>query len=76
MEDSRCLAAQKWWAENQKFWAAVRQEWGKVFATNRNLQLHKSVAQKPLFMHLFALKPEQTAEMSAIIKQFVVNTEK
>ncbi len=76
VEDSRCLAAQKWWTENQKFWAAVRQEWDKVFAANRDLQLHKSVAQKPLFMHLFALKPEQSAEVSSIIRQFVVDTKK
>jgi hypothetical protein len=33
--------------------------------------MEKAVDKKPLFMHLFALKPEQTTEIKPIIGKFV-----
>jgi thioredoxin-like negative regulator of GroEL len=71
VEDSKCAFAQQWWAANQNFWAEVRKEWAEVYAKNKNLQLEKTVNKMPLFMHLFPLKPEQTAEIKPVIQQFV-----
>jgi hypothetical protein len=71
VEDSRCQIAQKWWTENQKFWAEVRKEWTQIFAQNKNLKLAKAIEGKPMFMHVFALKPEETAQIRPTIQKFV-----
>ncbi len=71
VEDSRCQKAMDYWKEYHAFWKEVRKEWGAVFARNKELNLVKSVDEKPLFMHLFALKPEQTNEIKPIISKFV-----
>ncbi len=71
VEDSRCQKALDYWKEYHAFWKEVRKEWGAVFARNKELNLVKSVDEKPLFMHLFALKPEQTNEIKPIISKFV-----
>ncbi len=68
VESSRCEAAQKWWAENQAFWAAVRQEWTRILEMENDLVLHKSVEEKPLFMHIFPLK--DTKEIRPTIEKF------
>ena len=71
--DSKCLAAQKWWKDNSGLWKNVRTKWQTIFAENKDLTLEKSVAKKPLYSHLFALKPDATkAETDAIIESFVV----
>jgi hypothetical protein len=71
VENSRCLAAQTWWTENKAFWAAARKEWSSIFAKNKDLSLAKTIDEKPLFMHLFALKPEQSNEIKPIIDKFL-----
>lgn len=71
VEASKCAFAQKWWKENQGFWAVARAEWAKIYAQNKDLALEKTVDKKPLFMHLFPLKPEQTAEIKPILQKFV-----
>lgn len=71
VEDSRCQKALEYWKEYHSFWKEVRKEWDSVFARNKELNLLKSVDEKPLFMHLFALKPEQTNEIKPIITKFV-----
>lgn len=71
VDDKKCAFAQQWWAANQKFWEEVRKEWAGVYAKNKDLQLEKAVDKKPLFMHLFPLKPEQTAEIKPVIEKFV-----
>lgn len=73
VDANRCAFAQQWWKENQAFWAEVRKEWTGVYAQNKDLVLEKAVDKKPLFMHLFPLKPEQTSEIKPIIKKFVKN---
>ena len=73
VEDSKCLAAQKWWTTNKSLWAKVRSKWAQVYGQNQNLQLLKSVDEKPLFMHLFALPANASqTEIDAIIDRFVV----
>jgi hypothetical protein len=71
VDATKCAFAQKWWKENQTFWAVARAEWAKIFAQNKDLTLEKTVDKKPLFMHLFPLKPEQTGEIKPIIQKFV-----
>lgn len=73
VEDSKCIAAQNWWKENNGLWKNVRTKWQTIFAQNKDLTLEKSVEKKPLYSHLFALKPDVTkTETDAIIESFVV----
>lgn len=72
VDDSKCIAAQKWWATNKPVWKNVRIKWDSVFAQNKDISLEKSVDKKPLFMHLFALEPEATkAQSDAVIDSFL-----
>lgn len=72
VEDSKCEAAAKWWEENKEMWSIVRKNWDKVFAKRQDLSLKRTVEEKPLFMHLFALdttaKPK---EIKQIIGEFI-----
>lgn len=72
VDDSKCLAAQNWWQENQALWAKVRLKWDEIFAENKTLKLASKVDEKPLFTYLFALKPTATqAEVNQIIESFI-----
>lgn len=71
VDNSRCQLAQEWWATHQAFWAKVRQEWNTVFALRKDLALQKTVDNQPLFMHIFKLKPEETAQIQPVIQRFV-----
>ena len=72
VEDSKCLAAQKWWKENGKMWKNVREKWQSVFDQDKTIELEKSVDNKPLFSHLFDLKPTATKEETdKIIDSFI-----
>lgn len=71
VDNSRCLAAQNWWKTNKDFWAVARQEWDSIFARRKDLILAKTVAEKPLFMHLFPLQTTQSNEIKGIIEQFL-----
>lgn len=71
--DSKCIAAQNWWETNKPLWKNVRNKWATVFAQNKDIFLEKAVNKKPLYSHLFALKPDATiAESDAIIDSFVI----
>lgn len=71
--DSKCKLAQNWWTNNSEVWKKVRSKWDKVYAANKDLSLQKAVDKKPLFVHLFALKPTASqAEVDAIIDAFVI----
>jgi hypothetical protein len=70
VENSRCAAAQKWWQQNQEFWAAVRAEWTKIFEAEKDLILRKTVDEKPLFMHIFSLK--DIKEIRPTIEKFLL----
>jgi hypothetical protein len=60
--DSKCLAAQQWWRLHEALWAKVRQKWHQELSMRNYVQLKKKLDEKPLFMHLFALKPNATQE--------------
>lgn len=70
--DYKCKAAQKWWKENEVIWKNVRAKWQTVFDQDKTIELEKSVDNKPLFSHLFELKPTATkADTDKIIDSFV-----
>ena len=72
VEDSKCKAAQNWWKENGALWKNVRTKWQSVFDADKDINLESSVDKKPLFMHLFDLKPTASkAETDKIIDSFV-----
>lgn len=73
IDDTKCIAAQKWWAENKAVWKNVRDKWGAVFAKNKDLNLEEKVNRKRLYSLLFDLKPDAKKEESdAIIESFIV----
>jgi hypothetical protein len=70
--DSRCAAAQKYWATNKAMWKNVREKWATIFARNKDLDLEAKVDGQQLFMFLFDLKPGATkAETDKIIDRFI-----
>lgn len=71
VDDAQCQTARDWWKTNASFWAVARQEWATLHARKKDLALHKTIDEKPLFMHLFALKPTETAQIKGIIARFV-----
>ncbi|GLB53367.1 hypothetical protein NBRC110019_24080 [Neptunitalea chrysea] len=72
VDDSKCKAAQEWWAKNKDLWANVRVKWAKVFDKNQDLTLQKIVEGKPLYKHLFSLPADASKkETDKIIDSFV-----
>ncbi|WP_163400229.1 DUF6607 family protein [Flavobacterium fluviatile] len=70
--DSKCIAGQKWWKENNTLWKNVRDKWQTLFERNKDLNLEAKVNKKALYSLLFDLKPNATkAETDAIIEKFV-----
>ncbi|MBK0370799.1 DUF6607 family protein [Flavobacterium agrisoli] len=70
--DSKCIAAQKWWKENEALWKNVRAKWNQVFAENKDLKLEEKVDKKALYSHLFKLEPNAPkSESDAIIDRFI-----
>lgn len=70
--DSKCLAAQKWWKENNALWKNVRDKWQTLFERNKDLNLEAKVNKKALYSLLFDLKPNAIkSESDAIIDKFV-----
>lgn len=70
--DSKCLAGQKWWKENNALWKNVRDKWQTLFERHKDLNLEAKVDRKTLYSLLFDLKPNATkAETDVIIDKFV-----
>ena len=73
VDDSKCNVGINWWAKNKEVWKKVRAKWDVEFAKDKDLSLKKSVEKKPLYMHLFDLKPDSDQkEIDKIIDSFVV----
>lgn len=62
VENSKCMAAQKWFNENKAMWKNVRDKWQMIFDQDQDLELQESVNKKPLFKYLFDLKPTASKE--------------
>jgi hypothetical protein len=74
VDDSKCEAAQKWWAANQDFWKKVRIKWDVEFAKNKDIKLKSVVDGKPLYMHLQKLKTDASqVEINNVIDSFIVS---
>lgn len=67
VDDSKCKAAQKWWAENKILWKNVRDKWQTVYDADKDIHLESSVDRKPLFMHLFTLEANTPKEKTDVI---------
>ena len=73
VDDSKCKLAQDFWRKNYAVWKKVRDKWEIVYDKNNSLSLEKSVDNQPLFVKLFALKPEASGEeVDKIIDSYVV----
>jgi len=73
VDDSKCNVGINWWAKNKELWKKVREKWDVEFAKDKDLSLKKSVEKKPLYMHLFDLKPDSDQkEIDKIIDSFVI----
>ena len=74
VEDSRCELAKKWWVDNKDFWKKVRNKWEVEFAKKTYLKLKTNVEDKPIFMHLQALKPDASQEeVNNTINKFILS---
>lgn len=72
VDDSKCKIAQEWWKKNNLVWKKVRDQWEMVFLKNKDLTLEKKVDNQPLYMKLFALKPEASKEeVAKIIDSYI-----
>lgn len=71
--DSKCQVAKNFWKNNNALWQKVRLKWEIEFKKNKDISLQKSVDGKPLYTHLFELKPDASqAEVDKIIDSFIV----
>ncbi|NMH29543.1 DUF6607 family protein [Flavobacterium silvaticum] len=71
--DSKCAAAQKYWAEYKPMWKNVRDKWAVVYGLNKDLKLQSKVDGQSLFSKLFDKKANTPkADTDAIIDSFVI----
>lgn len=71
LDDSKCAAAKKWWAENGEKWEVVRNKWNQVYARNTDLNLEAKVDNMALYKHLFKDEVSEASQIDAIIESFV-----
>ena len=61
VEDSKCKAAQDWWAKNQQYWSDVRKVWSDVYASQETLTFKGKVEDKVMYEKIFELGDEATS---------------
>ena len=73
VDDSKCIAAQKWWNENSAFWAEARAAWDDVYGRGKNLELATKVDGQHLYQLLFGMDASQIEpkKINKAIKSFV-----
>lgn len=73
VDDSKCKAAQKYWAEYKPMWKNVRDKWASVYGLNKDLSLKPKVEGRSLFMTLFDIKANAPkADTDKIIDGYVI----
>ena len=73
VDDLKCIIAQNYWKKNALTWKKVRDKWETIFVKDKDLVMQISQDKQPLFMKLFALKPDSSREeISKIIDGYVV----
>lgn len=72
VDDSKCKAAQDYWAKNKVKWAKVRTKWDEVFARKQDLILKEKVDNKVLFKYLLDDENYTSEkEINGVIDSFV-----
>ena len=72
VDDSKCIIAQNYWKKNALTWKKVRDKWESIFVKDKDLVMQISQDKQPLFMKLFALKPDSSREeISKIIDSYI-----
>ncbi|GCD77791.1 hypothetical protein JCM31826_12730 [Thermaurantimonas aggregans] len=72
VDDSRCFAAQKWWASNQQYWNTVRFIWDEELRRRELVILKRDSEGKPSFVTINALDPTSPqSEVRSAILQFL-----
>ena len=71
--NSKCKAAQDYWAKDHDKWALVRAKWDEVLARDKDLSLEDKVEHKQLFKYLSPDNQEYStkASIDSIIEAFV-----
>jgi hypothetical protein len=72
VDDSKCKAAQDWWAKEYDKWVSVRNKWDEVYGRNKTLKLESKVDNKVLYKHLFAKDMNKEEDINDIIEAFVI----
>lgn len=83
LDDSICLEAKKWWAENKSVWNDIQAVWKEIYSSYDTLKLKASVDEKVLWMHLFELADRYAlktydpkalrSETREVINKFIIN---
>ena len=73
VDDSKCIVAQNYWKKNTLVWKKVRDKWETIFAKDKDLVMQVPQDKQPLFMKLFALKPDASREeIGKIIDSYIM----
>ncbi len=74
VDDSKCVAAQKWWGENKDYWQKVRNIWNDIYSLNSNLELADKVEGKRLYDVLFSMDIKSSdKKIKKAIESYIVN---
>ena len=69
-----CMAAKKWWDENEEKWAKVRNVWDDVYKQQKDLELKVDIEGKRLYEYLFyGQEYQKTKEIKDIVEAYVVH---
>lgn len=78
VEDSKCEAARKWWANNRAFWVDVRASWDEMIAEKEYINIADKVDNKHLWQRIFemgdkymAMETYPSAEAKKEIKETI-----
>ena len=72
VDDSKCVIAQNYWKKNAVVWKKIRDKWETVFSNEKDLVMQIPQDKQPLFMKLFALKPDASREeINKIIDNYI-----
>ena len=71
VEDERCIAAKKWWNDNNEKWSVVRDKWSEVYSENEDLTLESTVQGKKLYEYLFSKKYSDKKSINSVIDKFL-----
>lgn len=61
VDDSRCIAAKRYWENNKTFWTKVRSAWEDYTATHSIIELKTEVGGKALHDYLFDMAKDYAA---------------